>query len=201
VYILKEKDLIIDMNSPLDEEIATDDKASMYAELEDFSEFEFLTQDSINADCCGSPAENSIKNDADFCGSADHNSTKIDVDCCGSQDHNSINMDACKISDNKDIQAELDCQGRLLTIRVILKNVCPNKKIAVGVLLLEGNKVKGFKAKEIVTPPLLSGHECNHCESVVVCKFCFVLPGSICCPITLTPKIIAHYTNFNVNPC
>ena len=168
---MKEKNLITDVNFSLDEEIATNDKVSMFAELEDFSEFDSIANNSIHADCCGGSTENSIK------------------------------IDACKISDNKDIQADLDCQGRLLTIRVILKNVCPNKKVAIGVLLLDGNTVKGFKAKEIVTPPLLSGHECNHCDSVVVCKFCFVLPGSICCPITLTPKVIAHYTNFNVNPC
>ena len=169
---MKDKDLIINASSSLEEAIDTNDKASIYAsELEGFSEFNHLSHNSIQADCCGNLTKNSIK------------------------------IDACKIWDNKDIHAELECQGRLLTIKVTLKNVCPNKKIAVGVLLLEGNTVKGFKAKEIVTPSLLNGRECNHCDSVVICKFYFVLPGSLCCPITLTPKIIAHYTNFNVDPC
>lgn len=122
-----------------------------------------------------------------------------DADCCGNSAPSTIIIDACKISDNKDIQAELNCQGRLLTIRVILKCVCPNQKIAVGVILYEGNKVRGFEVKEIVTPPLPTGHLVEKCEHVVICKFCFILPGSLCCPLTLTPKVIAHYTNFNID--
>lgn len=122
------------------------------------------------------------------------------ADCCGKSVPNII-IEACKISENEDIQTELDCQGRILTIRVILKCVCPNKKIAIGVLLYEGDKVRGFKVKEIVTPPLPTGNLVEKCEHVVICKFCFILPGSICCPLTLTPKVIAHYTNFNIDPC
>ena len=167
---MKEKDLIINVDFSLDEELAAD-TISVYPKLENFSQSDPLRHRFTPSDYCGGSAQSSIK------------------------------IDACKISDNKDIEAELDCQGRLLTIKVTLKNVCPNKKIAVGVLLLEGNTVKGFKAKEIVTPSLLNSRECNHCDSVVVCKFCFVLPGSLCCPITLTPKVIAHYTNFNVDLC
>jgi hypothetical protein len=124
-----------------------------------------------------------------------------DVNCCGTASPSSITINPCVISDNRDIQAELNCQGRLLTIRVILKCVCPNKKIAVGVILFEGNKVRGFEVKEVVTPPLPTGFPGGNCEHVVVCKFCFVLSGSICCPLTLTPKIIAHYTDFNIEPC
>lgn len=123
------------------------------------------------------------------------------ADCCGSSSPSSITINPCVISDNKDIQTEITCQGRLLTIRVILKCVCPNKKVAIGVLLFEGNKVRGFEVKEIFTPPLPTGNPGGSCENVVVCKFCFVLSGSICCPLTLTPKVIAHYTDFNIEPC
>lgn len=127
--------------------------------------------------------------------------TSASADCCGTASPGSIMIDACTISDNQDIQTQLNCQGRLLTIRVILKCVCPNKKIAVGVLLFEGDKVRGFEVKEIVTPPLPTNHPGQNCEHVVVCKFCFVLLSPICCPLTLTPKVIAHYTDFSINPC
>lgn len=168
---MKENHLITNVNPSLDEELATDGTTFIYPELENDNEID-------------SPPQ--IFDSADFCGSSTENSMKID---------------ACEISNNKNIQAELDCQGRLLSIKVTLKNVCTNKYISIGVLLLEGTTVRGFKAKEILTPPLLTGHSCNHCENYVVCKFCFVLPGSVCCPITLTPKVIAHYTNFNVDIC
>jgi hypothetical protein len=124
-----------------------------------------------------------------------------DLNCCGTSSPGSITINPCVISDNRDIQAEMNCQGRLLTIRVILKCVCPNKKIAIGVLLLEGSKVRGFKVKEVFTPPLPTGFPGGSCEHVTICKFCFVLSGSICCPLTLTPQIIAHYTDFNIEPC
>lgn len=168
---MKENDLIMPVKSSLNEEMAIDDAIPVCPELDDFSDFDCLPYTFAHADCCGNSSPNSIK------------------------------IDPCTLSDNKDLQAELDCQGRVLTIRVILKNVCPNKKIAIGVILLEGTKVKGFKVKEIVTPPLLTRPPGKHCENVVVCKFCFVLPGTLCCPITLTPKVIAHYTGFNIEQC
>jgi hypothetical protein len=171
VNILKENDLIVNGISTLNDEMAIDDTVPVCPELDDFSDFDCIPYTFARADCCGEASANSIR------------------------------IDPCMLSDNKDLQAELDCQGRLLTIRVILKNVCPNKKIAIGVLLFEGTTVKGFKVKEIVTPPLLTRQTAKHCENVVVCKFCFVLPGTLCCPITLTPKVIAHYTNFNISPC
>jgi hypothetical protein len=167
---LKENDLIMDIITSLDDARAIDDKIPVGEREDNFSDFDCLPYTFAHADDCGDSSPNSIK------------------------------IDACSISDNKEMKAELDCQGRLLTIRVILKNVCPNKKIAIGVLLLEGTMVRGFKAKEIVTPPLLTGHPAKHCENYVVCKFCFVLTGPLCCSITLTPKVIAHYTNFSIGP-
>lgn len=125
----------------------------------------------------------------------------VSADCCSSSSPSSITIDSCDISDNKDIQTELDCQGRLLTIRVLLKCVCPNKKIAVGVLLFgKDGVVKGFKVKEIVAPPHPTSEPGQNCEHVAVCKFCFVLPSSICFPLTLTAKVIAHYTDFDIDP-
>lgn len=124
--------------------------------------------------------------------------TSAPADYCDNSYPNPIIIDAYTISDNKDIQTEIKCQGRLLTIRVILKYICPNRKIAIGVILFEGNKVRGFQVKEIVAPPLPTNHPSGSCDHVVVCKFYFVLSGSIASPLTLTPKVIAHYTDFNI---
>lgn len=168
---MQKKDSIINSNSPLYEEFAIDEL----------------------------PVDPTIA--ADF-HSNDTPCTSVHADCCGNSSPSSITIGECKISDSKDIQATLDCQGRLLTIRVILKCVCPKKKIAIGVLLFDENKrVRGFEVKEITTPPLPTHEPGENCEHVVICKFCFVLPGSICCPLTLKPKVIAHYTDFDIAPC
>jgi hypothetical protein len=187
VNILKENDLNVDVNSPLYNEFAIDDIATIFPSSNNFADLD-------------SPPYTVVPIDCPSC-------TFSPADCCGDSSPSLITIDACEISSNKDLSAEIDCQGRLLTIRVILKCVCPNKKVAIGVLILEGTKVRGFKGTEIITPPRPTGcpspTDCpgKQCENVVVCKFCFVIPGSICCPITLTPKVIAHYTDFNIDPC
>ena len=170
VNILKEEDLIKDVISHSCEKFTIDDIVSIYPSSNNFGDLDRPPY------------------------------TLAPADCCGSSSPRSIPIDACKSSDNKELLVELDCQGRLLTINVMLKDVCPNKKISIGVLLLEGTTVKEFKVKEIVTPPVPTGCPENNCQSSVVCEFCFVLPGSICSPITLTPKVIAHYTDFNIGP-
>ncbi len=120
-------------------------------------------------------------------------------DCCYCNSYPStITADPCKIWNEKDLQVDLTCDGRILTININLKHVCPNKKIAIAVLLFKGTEVKGFKAKEIVTPSLPKCPPDKNCTNVT-CKFCFIIPESICHPLTLKPKVIAHYIGID-NP-
>ena len=192
---MQEKDKIIKPNSPLYEEFAIDELPDdlTYDEdsdpcTHDKEDCDSWTHDKEDCDCWRPD-----KKDCVPC-------TSVDADCCGTSPI-PIRLEPCEISDTKDIKTELTCQGRLVTVRVILKCVCPNKKIAVGVLLFEGSKVRGFEVKEITTPPLPSSHPGENCEHVVVCKFCFVLPGSLCCHLKLKSKVIAHYTDFNIEQC
>lgn len=121
-------------------------------------------------------------------------------DCCGKVSE-PIKFQRCEIVKKEEIRTNLDCEGRLLKIKVILDNVCFNKKIAVGVIIFNEEGIKGFKVKEIeVLPPTEApGEDGNHCTSCC-CKFCFVLPGSVCPELTLKARVIAHYTGFHMKP-
>lgn len=102
---------------------------------------------------------------------------------------------------------DLSCVGRLLTVYVKLRNVCPNRKVAVGVLLYEKvlNQVvpRGFRAVEITTPSQTTNLSCM-CKDINVGPFEFVLPEttSLCSKRQFYTKIISHYSdtlpNYNI---
>ncbi len=168
VNILNEKDLLNNPCSAETDGFVIDDIVSVYPDSNNFGDLDCPPCTFTPCDCCYSDVSPTT-----------------------------ITQDACEIWKKETVKANLTCQGRILTIKVVLKRVCPNKKIAIGVLLYKGPHIKGFKAKEIVTPPLPPYSKCKKCIDVVTCEFCFVIPGSICHPLTLRPKIIAHYTDIN----
>ena len=103
-----------------------------------------------------------------------------------------IKFDCCEISQNKDIDVSMHCLARMLTVNVNIKDICPNKKIIVAVLVFEDNKLKGIKAREVFTKG-----ECG-CKCVDVCagEFCFVFKEddlSRCRNFRV--KVISHYTD------
>ena len=91
----------------------------------------------------------------------------------------------------------LHSEGRILTVRVQLKDVCPDRKIRLAVLLFEKecheNELKGLRTAEIKLP-------CNLCgcvDEIIVGDFCFVLPeDQICSRKEVIIKVIAHYSSF-----
>ena len=95
------------------------------------------------------------------------------------------------------------CSGRLLSVYVNLKNVCPNRKIAVGVIVYENvNNVlvpRGFKVAEVTTPSL--GSDLSMCKTTKVGTFDFVLPENttLCSERNFRIKVIAHYSDTLAN--
>ncbi|MTI65313.1 MAG: hypothetical protein FH753_01790 [Firmicutes bacterium] len=128
--------------------------------------------------------------------------TDSNIDCCIDY---SKEVDFTKCEDELEIVlsgddnkgVEIKCQGRLLKIKVKIKNICKGRKIALGILLLEcineEFKTKGFKATNIYIPD--DGDKCKCCN-LTVGDFLFVLPEeNICCKKTLVAKVIVHYTD------
>lgn len=118
----------------------------------------------------------------------------VDADCCFDMTED-VFFDKCQDYEEKTVKpVRLQCQARLLKINVFLKNVCRGRKVAIGVIVCEGDKTRGFKGTEIEVP----GKPCSGCTSIKINNFCFVLPErSICDKRKLKVKVIAHYTDLN----
>ena len=91
----------------------------------------------------------------------------------------------------------LHCEGRILTVKVQLKDVCPDRKVRIAVLLYEkeclGKELRGLRTAEIKTPR----SHCGCVDEVVVGDFCFVLPEEqICNRKEVVIKVVAHYSSF-----
>jgi hypothetical protein len=91
----------------------------------------------------------------------------------------------------------LHCEGRILTVKVQLTDVCPDRKIRLAVLLFEKDcfekELRGLRTAEIKTPCSLRG--CV--DDILVGDFCFVLPEEqICSRKEVLIKVIAHYSSF-----
>lgn len=111
-------------------------------------------------------------------------------DCC-SNAKKDICFPPCDIIKKECISVCPSCQGRLLILHVNLKNICPNKIIAVGVLIYKDKKLYAFKVKKIRT-----GCNCK-CKDVDAGKFCFVFPDKhLCEKRKLKVKVISHYVRF-----
>jgi len=124
----------------------------------------------------------------------------VDVAISGCED--SIEFDAGDVY--------LESIGRILQLDVNLKNVCPNKRVALGVILTEvdqeGNEhQRGVKA---ITVP---AHQQLSCRDVLVKCIKFVLPedlslaeetsGSMCGTRNFKARMIAHYIDSSFQCC
>ncbi len=111
----------------------------------------------------------------------------FDNDCCGESFIEKF--EECEITKDVTKQVHLECEGRLLKIKVRLKNVCAGKYINLGVILLNTKKeIVGFRVKKLKVPG-------RPCTCINVCKeFCFVFEEkNICKERKFKVLIIAHY--------
>lgn len=129
--------------------------------------------------------------------------TCVPANCCTAST-TTVPFAACDITKLQNVDTTLECLGRLLKVKVTLKCGCPNKKVAVGVLVFDGAVCKGFKFKVVDTDtptpqPILCGDSCG---DICICEFCFVLDGSnICSTKNFDVKVIAHYTDITIPTC
>lgn len=88
-----------------------------------------------------------------------------------------VNFDRCEINQSMELDAQnLSGIGRYLNLSATVKNVCPNKRIAIGMALYEttgGCRVlKGHKA-------FVASHSERCCTDITLNNIHFVLPEEI----------------------
>ena len=119
-------------------------------------------------------------------GELDFPAITLDVDCdsiivnpdeCGTA--TSFQVDGCAdstvINGNDTTIKDL---GRIVQVDVPIKNVCPNKRLAVGVILTEidsGNIEHNRGMKTLLIPPI----ESTKCENIIIKCVSFVVPEAL----------------------
>lgn len=88
-----------------------------------------------------------------------------------------VNIDRCEINQSMELDAQnLSGIGRYLNLSATVKNVCPNKRIAIGMALYEttgGCRVlKGHKS-------FVASHSERCCTDITLNNIHFVLPEEI----------------------
>lgn len=113
---------------------------------------------------------------------------------------------------NSEDYYNLKCNGRILSLGVRLKNICPGRRIALGVIVTEiiaGIEYsRGFKA---ITVAAQQAPDSGLCTKVIVKPIIFVFPEDvgptphICSERLFRVRLIAHYmdtgiTDFDICP-
>lgn len=139
----------------------------------------------------------------------------VTPDCC--EPPEDVTFDECQTVIELDLPSptgyyDLKCNGRLLALGIRLRNICPDRRVAVGVIATEVvNDVeysRGFKA---VTVPAQPASLTCPCSGVIVKPITFVFPEDlddtpdICDERTFRIRVLAHYidiglTNFDICP-
>ncbi len=106
----------------------------------------------------------------------------------------------CHLSDSS-----IEGQGRILDLTLRLKNVCPGKRVAVGVILYEVDS-HGHEYPRGLKTFTVAAHRHNCCADIPVETVRFILPedvgvgsaGDACgCRRHFIVKVAAHYMDFN----
>ena len=125
--------------------------------------------------------------------------TPIDILIDGCQD--SIQYDAGDIY--------LDSLGRILELNATIKNVCPNKRVALAVLLTEVDSA-GQEYKRGMKTILIPAHTKDTCQDIKIKCIKFVLPeeldvnglpNSICNERNFKVRFISHYIDNDFTCC
>ncbi|WP_250278550.1 vWA domain-containing protein [[Clostridium] colinum] len=93
----------------------------------------------------------------------------------------------------------LDHLGRILELSLTIKNVCPNKKVALAITVneIDDNNTENKKAMKIISVPI---HNSNACEDIRLTNIKFVLPEEdnlICKERKFAIRVIGNYIDDN----
>lgn len=118
-------------------------------------------------------------------------------DCCKCDCSQDINIAKCDAVTDSSIDTTIKCSGRILKLTVNIKNVCPNRKIALAAFITENDALKGVRFKEITS----GGAGGGACQDVST-TLCFVLPDDNACADarTLKARVIANYVDLGSHP-
>jgi putative von willebrand factor type A domain protein len=125
--------------------------------------------------------------------------TPIDVTVDGCED--TIEFDAGDLG--------MESIGRILQLDITLKNICPQKRVALAVLLNEVDSV-GIEHKRGMKTMTIPAHTRENCQDVIVRCIKFVLPedlnvsgttDSICNTRRFKARFIAHYIDNDFECC
>ncbi len=128
---------------------------------------------------------------------------KVDCDNGNCPDTIDIYMDQCNdviTFDANDLYIENGC---ILTLNVLLRNVCPDKRVALAVILSEVDDL-GLEESRGVKFILVPAHDNDLCSDIAVECIRFVLPSSLSCNCTtrhFKARFIANIVDFNFNCC
>lgn len=122
-----------------------------------------------------------------------------------------IAFESCQDSLTVDLgDTWLESQGRILQLDVTVKNVCPGKRVALGIILTETdtNGQEHSRGMKAITIP---AHYAPTCRDVTVKCVRFVLPedlnvsggcpGSLCSQRNLKVRVIAHNIDTDFQCC
>ena len=143
-------------------------------------------------------------------------SPTIDVDCGlvvvaeGCPEPVEVDIDGCEDAVEFDAgDLEMNSLGRILQLDVTLKNVCPNKRVALAVIVTEVDE-HGIEYKRGLKTMTVPAHNRATCHDVTVRCIKFVLPedldvsnteGSICNKRNFKARFIAHYIDNDFSCC
>ena len=141
-------------------------------------------------------------------------SPTVDVECdtpVTEQCPTPINFISTGCSDTIEFDAgdiEMQSQGRIVMLNFTVKNVCPNKRVAVAVVLNEVDD-EGTEHKRGMKTMTIPAHTKESCSDVLVRCVKFILPEdeevpvstSICNERNLRARVMAHYIDNDYECC
>ncbi|MGN0328606.1 MAG: VWA domain-containing protein [Lachnospira sp.] len=143
-------------------------------------------------------------------------SPKIEIDCGDDIFPEScpvpvpIDIDGCEDAVEYDCgDLHLESLGRILQLDVTLKNVCPNRRVALAVIITEVGE-HGIEYKRGMKTMTVPAHTKKNCSDVIVRCIKFVLPedldtsgspNSICNERNFKARLIAHYIDNDFECC
>lgn len=117
-----------------------------------------------------------------------------------------VSMDGCQDFVSVDLgDTDLQSQGRILEVRATVRNVCPDKRVALAILLSEVDS-KGEEHPRGMKTVTIPKHHCPTCRNVLVRGIRFILPedlnvsgtqGRLCSPRDLRVRLFSHYVDYD----
>nr|WP_307992570.1 hypothetical protein [uncultured Niameybacter sp.] len=103
--------------------------------------------------------------------------------------NNLIKFDSCQDIVCDTIETTVDEEGCLFTVHAILRNVCCNTCMSVGVILYIDDCIYAIKLREVYTGNCKCGC-CTH-KNLTIPQFTFIFPKHLeCCAHA---EVVAHY--------